>query len=95
MEFCDEFNSYNSNNINNSILLHTLTIIPINSTIHSSKFTYLIAISHKHKDNMINETIYIESLNRLSDPNNNELFYSKSKRKFIKVVIFQAGFFGD
>ena len=64
-EFRDEFNPYNGNNINKSILLHILTIIPINSTVDSSEFTYLIAISHKHKDNIINKTTYIESLNRL------------------------------
>ena len=75
-EFCDDFNLCNTNNTNNSVTLHNLSPVPVDSSIDTNEFTYLVAIRHKHKDNMINKIFFIETLNKMMDPNNNSLFYS-------------------
>ena len=46
-EFCDDFNSHNGNNANNSIILYALSIIPLDSTIDSKEHTHPVAIGHK------------------------------------------------
>ena len=94
-KFCDEFNLYATNNTNNSVLLYTFSITPLDSTIDSSEFTYLVAIRYEHKDNTIKKTLYIKSLNELSDPKNNKLFYYANLKKFINVVSYNIGFMID
>ena len=94
-EFRDDFNPYHGNNINNSITLHTQSIIPLDSTIDSKEHTYPVAIGHKHKDNMIIETYYIETLNEIMNPRNNKLFYSSSEKEFLNIIVFPCGFMGD
>ena len=84
-----------TNSINNSMLLHTLSILPLDSTIDSSKYVYLVVISHKYKDDIICKTSYINSLNKISDPNNTKLFYCKNRRKFIQVTMHDIGFMID
>ena len=69
-EFWDDFNPYASNNVNNSITLCTLSLLPIDSTVDSNEYTYPVAIGHKHKENMIIETHYNSALNEMIDPNN-------------------------
>ena len=44
---------------------------------------------------MVNETAYIESLDKLMDPTNKIIFQSATKREFIYVVILLADFMGD
>ena len=63
LEFYDDFNPCNGNNTNNSVTLHNLSIISIDSTMDSNEFTYPVTIGHKHPENMIKETAFIESLN--------------------------------
>jgi len=94
-EFRDDFNPYNGNNVNNSITLHTLSLVPIDSTVDSNEFTYPVAIGHKHMDNMLIETHYNTTLNEMMDPNNNKLFYSKVLKQFISVVLYPCGFMAD
>ena len=94
-DFRDEFNPYNGNNVNNSITLHNLSIVPIDSTVDSNEYTYPVAIGHKHKDNMFIETHYNKTLNEMMDPNNNKLFYSSELKEFINVVLQPCGFMAD
>jgi len=94
-DFHDEFNPYNGNNVNNSITLHNLSIVPIDSTVDSNEYTYPVTIGHKHKDNMFIETHYNKTLNEIMDPNNNKLFYSSELKEFINVVLQPCGFMAD
>jgi len=77
------------------MLLHALSILPLDSTINSSKYMHPVATGHKHKDNIIYEISHINSLNEISDPNNTKLFYCENRRKFICIVIHKVGFMID
>ena len=57
-EFWDDFNPCNSNNTNNSITLHTLSIIPIDNTKDSNEYAYQVAIEYKHKENILIKIYY-------------------------------------
>ena len=94
-EFRDEFNPYKTSNTNNSILLHTQSILPIDCTVDTSEFTYPVACGHKHVDNMVHEKTYIETLNVISSPTNNIKFYSKLHEKFINIVMYNGGIMMD
>ena len=94
-EFRDEFNPYSTNNTNNSILLHTMSIVPVDSTIDTPEYTYPVGCGHKDKNNMIHEKFYVETLNELMKPNNKKKFYSVKLRKYISVVIFHVGIMMD
>ena len=90
-EFCDEFNPHATNKTNNSVILHTFSTLPCDSTIDSSEFTCPIAVVDKYKNNIINETSYVDSINDLTNPSNKKLFYCKRLRKFIHVVRHSVG----
>ena len=60
-EFYDDFNP--RNNFNNSIILHNLSIIPIDRSVDSNEFTYSVAIGYKYKENMTIKTFCIKSFN--------------------------------
>ena len=94
-EFRDEFNTYSTNNTNDSILLHTMSIVPVDSTVDTPEHTYPVACGHKDKNNMIHEKHYIETLNELMKPNNKKKFYSTKLRKYISVVLFDVGIMMD
>ena len=94
-EFRDDFNPYNSNNANNSVTLHQLSIVPVDSTYDSNEFTHPIAIGHKHKENLLNENFFIKGLNKMMDHENEILFYSRLLGKFINVVLQPSGFMAD
>ena len=79
-EFRDDFNPCNRNNANNSFTFHTLSIIPIGSSLNSNELTHAITIGNKNKDSMIDEMAYIEILNKLMDPTNKIIFCSAKKR---------------
>ena len=91
-EFRDDFNPCDSNNANNSITLHTLSIILLDSAIDSKEFTYLVAIDHKSKDNVIIETHCIKTLSKMINPSDNKLFYCALLKDFINIIIYPSGF---
>ena len=67
----------------------------LNSTIDSSEFTYPVAIRYKYKNNTIKETSYTKSLNKLSNPKNNKLFYYTNLKKSINIALHDIGFMMD
>ena len=94
-EFHNEFNLQANNNTNNSMLLYIFLIVPLNSTTDFSKFTCLVVIRYKHKDNIIKKTSHIKILNELSDPKNNKLFYCTNSKKFINMVLYNISLIMD
>ena len=55
-EFHNNFNSHNDNNVHNSITLHILSIVLIDSTIDSYEHVHPVAIRHKYEENMLIKT---------------------------------------
>ena len=74
VEFYNNYNSCNSDNISNSITFHNLSIIPIDSSVESNKFTYSVAIGHKDKRTMTIKTFYTKTINEIIYPNNKKYF---------------------
>jgi len=67
-----------------------LTFQKIDSRIDKSIYTYPVGCSHKGKDNMIEETSYIESLNDIECPHTANKYYSKKHRKYVPVVFMHT-----
>ena len=86
-EVRNDFNPCNSNNVNNSVTLHQLSIVPIDSTYDSNGFAHPIDIGYKNKENLLNENFFMKSLNKMMDPDNEMLYYSRLLGKFINVFL--------
>ena len=94
-EFHGKFNPFKGNNADNSITSHALSIVLINSTIDSHERTYLVAIRHKHKENMIIKTHFNNTLNEMMNPNNSRIFCSTELKEFIGIIVHPCSFVAD
>lgn len=79
-EFRDDFNPCNGNIVSNSITLHALSIIPIDSTVDSNEHAHHAATEYEHKESMIIETHCNKTLNKMMNPNNNNFFAARSSK---------------
>ena len=95
IEFRDNFNPCNRSNANNSITLHDLLIILIDSTIDSKEHVQPVATGHKHKENVLVETHCNNTLNKIIDPNNNKIFYCTELKEFVGIVTHTCDFIAD
>ena len=94
-EFYNEFNLYLSNTTNNSMLLYVLILLPLDSSIDSSKFIYSTGCRYKYKQNITNEITYINSLNKISSLLNKKKFYYKKRQKYIHIIYYNTGMMID
>ena len=54
-EFYNKFNLCATNTTNNSILLHTQIILPLDSTTNYSDFTHPVVLRYKNKESVLKE----------------------------------------
>ena len=75
--------------------MYNLLIVLLDSTIYSNKCACLVAIEHKHKENMTIEIGYVKTLSKMMNPNNNKLFYSAKMKESITIVAHPRSFIED
>ena len=73
-EFRDKFNLHTMNTTNNSILLHTQSILTLDSIIDISEYMHLVTCRYKNKDNITIETFHINTLNEISNSKKNKKY---------------------
>ena len=82
-DFRDKFNPYNRNNVNNSITLHNLSLLLIDTTIDSNKYTHLVAIRHRYKNNILIKICHNKTLNEIIDPKKTNYFAVASAKDLL------------
>ena len=86
-EFRNGFNPCTSLTTSDSLLLHTLTLQPIDPTNDNAICTCSITLGHKNKDKMLIENTCIDEMNEREDSEHALKIYSKTHGACIFIFL--------
>ena len=86
-KFRDGFSPCANLTSNHNLILHAFALLPTDATVDCCMNTYLIALGHKARDDILTKTTCIEEINKLENSNTPLNVYSRKHGRFISVAL--------